>query len=105
MNAYVSNAGMTNFEPLGDPAYEGTVSTTVLVMGTDITMPAKARCALVSVKAQAVNVTFDGSTPAASGAGLQLAVGLYYFGEAMLRNMRLVRAAGSDATVRIEWGS
>jgi hypothetical protein len=86
--------------PSGGLGEELTVGGTVV---SPAALSAPARYALVSVKANSIKVTFDGTDPATAGAGAIYAAGLYWWSAAMVKVAKCIEAGSSAAAVvRVE---
>jgi hypothetical protein len=67
---------------------------TSLAASTALTVPAKAKAALITVTTQPVRVRFDGNAPTAS-VGHQIAVGDHLFVAGDLAGIRIIQTAAS----------
>jgi hypothetical protein len=100
MNVWMAN-DLAGLNGIKDGGRELTVSNAVVTLGA---LPAKAKAVLVSVKTKAVHVTFDGTDPASSGAGVYYAAGeRTVWGVHLAKAARFIEAAsGQAAVVRAE---
>lgn len=88
-------------------AYEAlTISTTAVALTAAkyISGDRKARVAHITVEAQALNYTYDGTTPTSSvGHNLTAGSVLTLSGYANIAAFRAIRSGGSDATLKVTY--
>lgn len=103
MNSYVANLD-NELTPSGDAGEEIAVGNSVTNIAA-ATLPERVSHVWLSVKTNAILVTFDGTDPASAGAGIHLPADgrPYFLSKGAAAALKMIEAAGGSAgVVRVE---